>query len=522
MDRMDNKKLPASIVTKMKSTIYKEIDFVEYVSKRTTIDGNTTMANINVVCEFHDTDTATAARLSKRRIEKDNTEFWTYFCNNPACIIHQKHETKGINLITYHQEVLMKETGMFVSYEDAVVDLYTNVLGYEMPEFTEETVEKTPEEKAAEEEAYLLNLLNLYIVKIAEKQLAENPEAMEFISKKRGLPNYLISAFHIGYIPSGFKLSEVLEAKGFPKELLIKAGITSAKSGKDTLFDRVIIPMWNEKINPMDVNFSFKDALIPNLYTRTVHIRNDRDKCYKHRYLNRELPLFNIQSCLGKKNIVLVEGIVDSLSILDVITKMRVEESKMEEPNFMYKPSETGVIATYGTNGLSDEAMKKYLGSFENIILAADNDVNSAGQTANIKRAKKLKSMFPKANIKIVTWREKDANDMLVAGYKPQDFWACIESSICPEYFAINTVLQPLEREKDKILSAFNMLDTITPMLKSLVSEIPNITENNPMELYKFTEILSKKIGIPVEIILLTILGTKKDTLSLISSLTDN
>ena len=511
---MDNKKLPASIQTKMKNKVNKEIDFVDYVANRAQTDGDKNGSTITVVCEFHSTTSLDAGRLVKRKAEKGDAEFWIYFCNNPTCPVHGK----GLTLIKYHQEVLQKETGTVISYEDALIDLYVNVLGYEMPEY--EVEEQTDEEKAAEEDNYLTNLLHLYVARIARKQLEETKDGKEYLNDRK-IPQYLIDAFHIGYIPSGFKLSEVLLSKGFTEEFLIDKGIISAKTKNDTLFDRIIIPMWGEKVNPMDVNFSYKNAIVPNLYTRTVHIRNDKDKCYKHRYLNRELPFFNIQACLGKKNVILVEGIVDCLSILDVLTKMKVVESKTEDENsFIYKPSETGVVATYGTNGLSDENMKKYLGSFENIILAADNDDNAAGQTANIKRAKKLKSMFPNANIKIVTWKEKDANDMLKAGHKPESFWECVEKAICPEYFAINMVLQPLSKEKDKILSAFNMLDTLSPMLKNLISEIPNIANENPLELYKFAEILSQKIGIPVEIILLTILGTKKNTLELIASLT--
>lgn len=494
--------LQISTLSKLKTVVFSEINFVDFVAKRTETDGDSTRASVAVRCEFHDTTTFDAGRLVKRNGNKG--EYWLYFCNNPICPVHGN----GLNLIKYNQAVMEKENNEEISPEIALLDLYCNYLGYEPPK-QDEMPEKTQKEKEDEEDRYLTNLLNLYITRIARKQLAESPDGMKYLNERK-IPEYLINAFQIGYLPSGFKLSEILLSKGFTEEFLIKKTILSANS-KDTLFDRIIIPMFGEKEDPLGVNFSFKDAIVPNLYTRTVTIRSDKDKAYKHRYLNRNLPFFNIQACMGKKNIILVEGIMDCLSVLDSIIKMKVVESKQQDCPYTFKPSETGVVATYGTNGLSEENMKKYLGSFQNIILAADNDDNGAGQTANIKRAKLLKTLFPNANIKIVSWKEKDANDMLKAGYKPEDFWECIENSIQPEYFIVNNAMKPLMQNKNDILSAFKIIDTISPLLKEVPTE-------NPLELYKFVEILSKKVGIPIEVILLLILGSKKDVLSLINS----
>lgn len=497
--------LTLSQINKLKSIVFKEVDFPDYVSKRTQTDGDANRQTIAVMCEFHDTNTFDAGRLVKR--SGQNGEYWLYFCNNSTCPI----SGNGLNLIRYHQAVMNKEYQEEITPEMALLDLYVNALEYPVPEY-QEMPTKSKEDEAREKDLYLSNLLHLYISKIAQKQLKSSPEGQKYLTDRK-IPQYLVDSFGIGYLPSGFKLSEVLLEKKFPKEFLIEKGILSAKTENDTLFDRIVIPMYGEQEDPMSINFEFNKSNVPNLYTRTVHIRNDKDKAYKHRYLCKELPFFNIKACMGKQTVILVEGIVDCLSILDAIIKMKVVENKSDENTFLYKPSETGVVATYGTNGLSEENMKKYLGSFKNILLAADNDDNSAGQTANIKRAKILKELFPKANIKIISWKEKDANDMLVAGRKPEEFWECIENAILPEYFTINHVCSNISKEQtDAVVSAFRTIDAISPLLKEIPTE-------NPLETYKFAEILSKRINIPIEIILLCILNNKKDVLSLISAI---
>ena len=485
---------------KIQNFVIKNISIRKLFEERQVpIDGITTK------CPFHDTETMDAGRFS----EDKGTEY--YYCNNPTCSMHGKRH----DVISVHQAFLTKETGLTVSYTIAMLDLYCNVLNQEVPQFTQR--EQTPEEIAEEKDKYMTNLLFLHIVAIAKKLLADptwGEEGRKYLSGRK-ISGAFCKAYHIGWLPSGYKLSEELEAKGFSKEFLAEKGIISKTSGNDTLFNRIVIPMWAEYIDVLDPNFVFRDAVIENLYTRTAIIKTDRDKTYKHRYINRELPFFNIKSCLGKQNIILVEGIIDCLSIQDVLIKMRglVNSGKTFDSDF--DPVNTGVAATYGTNGLSEETMKKYLGGFKNIYLAADNDDNNAGQTANIKRAKVLAKMFPKANVKLVTWNKKDANDMLVSGAAPEEFWTCIEKSISLEEFCIKTVIANMNKNKGDIKTYFDGLEELKPYI-----EFFDVSDE--LRLFACAKMVSEGTNIPLDIVLYSFLKTKVSSpLEIIAKLTE-
>ena len=476
---------------KLKQFVIKNVSlFAFFEEKGVEMDGSVSAKNVTYKCPFHTTDSFDSGRGTT----KDGVEL--YFCNNPTCPVHGK----ALDVIACNKAFILKETGMQVSYTYALLDLYCNRLGKELP--TVFVKEQTPEEIAAEKDKYMTCLLFLHITAIAKKLLNDpklGEEGRKYLQGRK-ISQSFWKVFHMGWIPSGYKISEDLISKGFTKEFLAEKGIISKTTGNDTLFNRIVIPMWAEGTDVLDPNFVFKDAVVDNLYTRTVIIKNDKDKAYKHRYINRELPFYNIKSCLGKQNIILVEGIIDCLSIQDVLIKMRgiVNTGK----TFNLDPLNTGVAATYGTNGLSDEKMKKYLGSFKNIFLAADNDTNNAGQTANIKRAKTLSAMFPNANIKLVSWNKKDANDMLVSGAKPEEFWACLEKSVSLEEFCVANVSQKLNSAKNSIEETFKVLEEIKPILDGFDT-------SDPLRVYAFSNFVSQNVKIPIEVVLFAILKTK-------------
>lgn len=489
----DNLKSNPIEFKKLKTFVLENVSIVDIFSDNgVEMDGNLSAQNIAVKCPFHETTTFDSGRINK----KNGIEL--YFCNNPTCSV----SGKSLDAIGVHRKILEKQTGLSVSYTYSMLDLYCNKLGKELP--TIAMREKTEEEKAQERDKYFTCLLFLHLTAIARKLLLD-PKLGEIGRKylvQRKISESFQKVFWMGFIPSGYKISEDLIKKGFSKEFLMEKGILSKTTGNDTLFNRIIIPMWNETVDPMQPDFVFKDSTIDNLYTRTVIIKNDKDKAYKHRYINNELPFYNIKSCLGKQNIILVEGIMDCLSIQDVLLRMRGIANSGK--SFEIDPVNTGVVATYGTNGLSEANMKKYLGGFKNIYLAADNDTNNAGQTANIKRAKILKKMFPKANIRLVTWLKKDANDMLVSGAKPEEFWNCLKDSVSLEEFCIKNISQKIFENKASIEETFKVFESIKPILES-------IDTSDVLATYQFAKYVSENVKIPIDVILFAILKNKLD-----------
>lgn len=505
---MEQKRLPKSTYLDTQKYVRDHVDlidlFAEFGAKIERNGGKYTL----VQCLIHNSEDCGTGRISTEK------GYQVFRCYSTTCKVHGK----TLDVIATYQE-LSNLKGENFTYLDAMLDLYCNRLGQAMPNFEEVSEEEAAINAAELEKKKNLDLLFKHTVVIAEKLLADpvlGVEGRKYLEQRKISPSFQ-KAYHIGFIPSGYNISNDLEQRGFSREFMTEVGYLSKKTGNDTLFNRIVIPMWNEQYDVLNPEFSFRHAEIENLYTRTVVIKNDRDKLYKHRYINQQLPFFNIKSCFGKQSIILVEGIVDCLSVQDAILKMKAFDTSAEKFSNVGSAENIGVVATYGTNGLTTEKMKKYLGSFKTIYLAADNDPNNAGQTANLKRANILKQLFPKTNIKLVTWKEKDANDMLVSGAPATDFWDCLNKAISPEEFALKNVCRHLT-QKSGITEMFALINELKPILSA-------IDCSDTLKVATFAKFVEKQTHIPYDAIVLSMLTAHVSTneaLAILSEMSRN
>lgn len=188
-----------------------------------------------------------------------------------------------------------------------------------------------------------------------QQSLLQNPRALEYVFKKRGLSRDIVQAFQIGYAPdSGDALVQFLIKKGFTKQELSVGGLTN-RFGGDLFRGRMVVPL-------MDTS-----GQVIGFTGRIIH-----DEPNAPKYLNTpETPLYNkgrhvFALSQAKESIrksdyaVIVEGNLDVVS--------------------SHQAGVTQVVATAGT-AMTEAHLKALVRLTPNVRLAFDGDAAGLAAT---------------------------------------------------------------------------------------------------------------------------------------------
>jgi DNA primase catalytic core len=172
--------------------------------------------------------------------------------------------------------------------------------------------------------------------------------------------------------------------------------------------------------------FALKDPAghVTGLYFRSIFETNGNKDQAKHFYLKDRQGLYPSYPKPGTTKLILTEAIIDAASLLQIeeITK------------------EYGILALYGTNGLTDEHKKAIgeLKELKEIILFMDGD--QAGREAVKKHSETLHSLNPGIKISYVETPDSHDVNSLYTSHEKEIFTHLLESR---KYFSfsIETVL---------------------------------------------------------------------------------
>ena len=167
---------------------------------------------------------------------------------------------------------------------------------------------------------------------------------------------------------------------------------------------------------------------ITGLYFRsTLEKKNQR-----HFYLKGRQGLYPHYPKQETRKLILTESIIDAASLL-------------EQPEIK---SKYGVLALYGTNGLTEEHQRaiKELPMLEEIIFFLNGD--EAGRSAVAKYAPMLKGEYPELKTTNVQVPENEDVNSLLQGHSPEILSHLIKTR--KEYDFLFSVEKSIEKEKDE------------------------------------------------------------------------
>lgn len=105
-------------------------------------------------------------------------------------------------------------------------------------------------------------------VKYFQASLVQNPKALEYVVKKRGLTRETIRNFGIGYAPDSWSgLTDFLLKKGFTNKELLQGGLAGQKEGRNTIYDlfrgRVVFAITDREGRPVGFTGRVLDDSVP-------------------------------------------------------------------------------------------------------------------------------------------------------------------------------------------------------------------------------------------------------------------
>lgn len=485
-------------INDLRTVVLGKIKFSELMRENTKVDE--IGGWFAVQCPFHQTNTTDAGRLKDGNMNVG--EEGVYFCNHPACSISGDPHNGRLSLTSF-----WKEYHDFPSEPMAVIDLYQNKLGLKLP--VGEGTPLSPEEKIAMEKERTLKRLLIHATYFYHKTLLapEGKETMDYIVNERKIPLEYVHKYRLGSAIGGTRLKDYLISQGFTIENIREAKLLSKKDN-DLYYKRVIFPLVDVRQNLLDSNFDFNKANVQNLYSRFLpkYLKEDNEYL-KHRYTNRNFPLFNFADAKRKTMGLMIEGCFDTVAaqvLLDRLSEME-KESKIPD-SFKLSPSNIGPFASYGTNGFKEEVHVPVLNraNYDILFIAGDNDKNFAGQEANIKRAKMLQNSLGGTQIRIVTWGSKDVNTLLQEGIDPLDFLSFLENSVSLEEYEILVALEK-SGPADLLRNQFEAMHRIEDLLINLDLN----QENSLLKYMKTLNTVAQFIGVDVDTILMHVMLVK-------------
>lgn len=183
--------------------------------------------------------------------------------------------------------------------------------------------------------------------------------------------------------------------------------------------------------------------------TVSLYFRSISDsKTSRHFYLKDRQGLYPSYPNNSTQKLILTESIIDAATLL--------EQDKIKE-NF-------GILALYGTNGLTTEHGKAItaLKELQEIILFFDGD--AAGKKAAEKQGEYLKELLPKVKISVVETPENEDVNSLLVGHDPEILQHLIKTRKAHDLSFSNE--NSVEKEKNpnkRIPESTNKLHTSNP-----------------------------------------------------------
>ncbi|MCC7451980.1 MAG: AAA family ATPase [Anaerolineae bacterium] len=211
---------------------------------------------------------------------------------------------------------------------------------------------------------------------------------------QRGLSDHILRQQQVGYAPGGAALREHLLKQGYTTQQIMEAKLLSDK-GQDYFWRVITFPV----IKAGQV-VHFTSRRVGAVKNPHVHFRGEIQHLYNEAIL------------LAGKPVILVEGIIDCLTLLD-----------QGFPN---------VVATYGTQGLKPAFVERFKGVSQ-VYLCFDSDPKSqAGQKAS----QVVRSLFEQAGIPVAVvhlpeqTEKVDVNDFFSRLKRtPADFQALLDQA---------------------------------------------------------------------------------------------
>ncbi|MEX2398774.1 MAG: toprim domain-containing protein [Candidatus Saccharimonadales bacterium] len=320
-----------------------------------------------IKCPFHDDKTPSMQVYTKTN---------TVFCFSSNCDLNGK----GIDQIDFilHKEKCTKHEAILKA---------KSILGV-LPEQSNHSKPKTTPQPTNNNGTDLARIAILSkLMAEAEQSIRRSEKAKTYLDER----NLELEKSGVGYLAERFHNSW----NEIQKQSAIEVGILNKRKNgmlSPVFKNCIVFPIKN------------KDGRIINIYGRSV--LPDKKDTAKHFYLKgAHRGIFPNYPSQEVRHLILTESIIDAQSLL------QLEDLK-----------DYGIIALYGTNGLTSEIKSaiKELKELEEVILFFDGD--PAGEKAIEKYGEELHELSPKARIsKVNTPENEDINSLLVA-HEPEIF----------------------------------------------------------------------------------------------------
>lgn len=188
-------------------------------------------------------------------------------------------------------------------------------------------------------------------VKYFQANLIQNPKALEYVVKKRGLKRETVRDFQIGYAPESWEgLSSFLVKRGFTHKELLQGGLAGQREGRNTIYDmfrgRVVFTICDREGRPVGFTARVLDDGVPKYLNTPQTPLYDKSSVIFGLHLAKE-------SIRTNDEVVLVEG------QMDVVTSHQAGVKQ--------------VVATSGT-ALTMEHLRALSKLTKNVKLAFDAD----------------------------------------------------------------------------------------------------------------------------------------------------
>lgn len=322
-----------------------------------------------------------------------------------------------------------------ISYPEALLYLAKK---YNIP--VEEEAEKSPEEKAAQNERDSMFIVNSYAETYFISQLFDTEEgrtvALSYF-KERGFNESTIRKFRLGYNPEGWDAftKEALQ-KGYNKRILLKTGlIKETDTGKlyDFYRGRIIFPIHNTlgKVVGFGGRILGKSDKIAKYFNSPEsEIYHKSDILYGFYFAKKSIRTLD--------NVYLVEGYTDVISLV---------QSGIEN-----------VVASSGT-ALTERQIKLLSSQTQNITVLYDGD--TAGIKASLRSIDLLLSAG--MNVKVVLLPEGEDPDSFARHRRDSDLKEYLEKN-ATDFLLFKVKVMSKEAGKDPMKRASmvnEMIDTI-------------------------------------------------------------
>jgi DNA primase len=168
---------------------------------------------------------------------------------------------------------------------------------------------KRPEDAAAAGKRARLYSAHELAVRYFQASLIQNPKALDYVIKKRGLSRQTVKDFQIGYAPDSWNaLTDFLTSKGYSHSELLEGGLAGQKEGRQTIYDlfrgRIMFPITDRDGRPIGFAARVLDDSLPKYLNTPQTPLYDKSRAIFGQALARD-------SIRASDEVVLVEGNMD-------------------------------------------------------------------------------------------------------------------------------------------------------------------------------------------------------------------